>query len=363
FYCAKYFDDDYYAETGSEIIANCIEKINSGYLFPTYCNGIAGFGWVLQHLVDYEFIELNLDELLAPFDDYLVKQMGFEFENGHFDMLHGGMGYGLYFLKRLTGKDTSNKSKEIYHDLLIRLVNFLEESAIEDNKGLKWESLLSREKEIRGFNLSLSHGISSIIYMLSKLHQANIEKTRTSVLIRGAIRYIEGYRKKNIKGLSLYPRWINPMDSIKYNSRLAWCYGDLGIGNAFEHASKALKDSELKNANLNNLIETSRRKNSHDTKVADAGYCHGSYGNAHIFLQLWKKYNDENFKDAAYFWLKDGLSRHTNDKQIPYEQYLGKDNTYVFKLSLLEGISGIGLTMIDFLSEEDHTWDECLMLR
>ena len=84
FYCAKYFDDDRFSETGVEIISSCIEKINEGYSYPTYCTGIAGFGWVLQHLLDEGFIDLDLDELLSPFDIYLKSQMRLDLENDYF---------------------------------------------------------------------------------------------------------------------------------------------------------------------------------------------------------------------------------------------------------------------------------------
>ena len=63
FYCSKHFDDDSFSETGIEIISNCMDRINDGYSHPTYCNGIAGFGWTLQHLLDEDFIELDINLL------------------------------------------------------------------------------------------------------------------------------------------------------------------------------------------------------------------------------------------------------------------------------------------------------------
>ena len=210
FYCAWYFDEDQYAEKGVEIISNCIDKINDGYAFPTYCNGIAGFGWALQHLVDEGFIELDLDELLTPFDEYLINQMEFDFENNNYDLLHGGMGYGLYFQKRYNSQHTSEHSKKGYHKFLARLVDLLEQTAIEDGDGLKWESVLNIEEGNKGFNLSLSHGMSSILHLLFKIHKVSIEKEKVVRLTQGAIHYIKRHQKDEGHGISLFPGWLEP---------------------------------------------------------------------------------------------------------------------------------------------------------
>ncbi|MEO0571333.1 MAG: lanthionine synthetase C family protein [Bacteroidota bacterium] len=363
FYCAQYFDEDTYSEKGVDIISNCIEKINEGYAYPTYCNGIAGFGWTLQHLVDHEFVVLNLDELLTPFDQYLFNQMLFEFGDKHYDLLHGALGYGVYFLKRLNSATTSKKNKRTYHSYLIQLLDQLEKMAIEDDVGLKWESTLDIHKGNKGFNLSLSHGMSSIVYLLTKMYHSAIEKQRVAHLVKGAVQYIMQYQRTDEKGLSLFPSWVESNVPVEYNSRVAWCYGDIGVGKALEWGGKVLNDGSLKQLAKDTLLTAGQRRTPNSSMVRDAGYCHGSFGNAHIFHQLGTKYNEKQFMDTAFFWMKDGLARKTDDTDEPYRQWAVKAGSWEFSLGLLEGLSGIGLSIIDFLSEEEHTWDECLLLR
>ncbi len=363
FYCAQYFDDDAYAETGVEIISSCIEKVNKGYSFPSYCNGIAGFGWTLQHLVDNNFVDLDLDELLTPFDEFLFDQMNSDFNNGYYDMLHGGMGYGFYFLKRFESLHTSSKEKEKYHAYLIKLLDFLEEMAIKDGDCLKWESILNQKKGNKGFNLSLSHGISSIVFLLSKIHDANIKKDRVATLIKGGVNYLKSHEKTDKLGISLFPSWIQSNAPLEYQSRLAWCYGDIGIAKAFEWAGKSLEDCELINEAQEILVHASKRQIKEESLVMDSGFCHGSFGNAHMFYQIGLGNKEEHFKKVANFWMKDGLSKETGNIEEPYKQWDGQTKSWRFELNLLEGISGIGLVMIDFLSKKENTWDECLMLR
>ncbi len=362
FYCAQYFDEDSYAETGVEIISNCIDKINEGYSFPTYCNGIAGFGWALQHLFDQNFIDLDLDELLTPFDNFLFAQMQLDLSKKDYDFLHGAMGYGFYFLKRLSSSSNIN-SKQRYQEFLVVLVEELEKMAIYEGATTCWESVLSIEQGNKGYNLSLSHGMSSIVFLLSRLHKSKIERNRVATLVSGAINYMKKYEKTTEEGISLFPSWIDPKVSVEYNSRLAWCYGDIGIARAFDWGAEVLHDLELKKKAEAIFVHTGARQSAESSKVVDAGYCHGSFGNAHIFHQLVQKFPTAGFEKVGQFWLNDGLSRKTDDPEEPYMQWGGANEKWEFRLNLLEGLSGIGLTLIDFLSEKENTWDECLMLR
>lgn len=289
--------------------------------------------------------------------------MQFEFTNNNYDLLHGAMGYGFYFLKRYVSPLTSDANKRTYQGFLESLLNSLETMAIKDGEGLKWESVINHEEGTKGFNLSLSHGMSSIIYLLSKMHFNGIAKDRIAILIEGASNYIQSFETKEKKGRSLYPSWIEPNQVIEYQGRLAWCYGDIGVGKAMEWAGKVLEDELLINKAQNILLDTSKRKSSKETVVIDAGYCHGSFGNAHIFHQLWRRNKRKDFYEAAKFWMEDGFLKHSKDNEQPFLQWNGVKKSWRFESNLLEGISGIGLAMIDYLSENENTWDECLMLR
>ncbi len=55
FYYSRFVDNDEFSAIGLEILTRCIDKINDGYNFPTYCTGIAGMGWLLEHLKEYDF--------------------------------------------------------------------------------------------------------------------------------------------------------------------------------------------------------------------------------------------------------------------------------------------------------------------
>jgi len=360
FYYAKFLDKDI-TDTGYKLIENCIQKINEGYNYGTYCSGISGMGWVLNHLEQSDFIEIDIDNLCLDLDNYLYQLMIDDLQKGNYDFLHGGLGYAFYFLSRYenTKSDSARKNYQTYLFSFIHLIH----NKSEDYKNtLRWISEIGVKHKEKVYNLGLSHGMSSIVGILTKLSKHQYFEKETKFLLQKTISYILKYQKENAKGYSMFPSVIYENDSYEYKSRLAWCYGDLGIGVRFWHAAKVLQDLSLQNTAINILEHAALKTTKDETMVKDAGVCHGSFGNAQIFLRMFKETNNVNFKNACDFWIQDGLNKATHiDGYAGYKQWKGP-NEWKKEVSLLEGIAGIGLTIIDYLADFETSWDECLMI-
>lgn len=362
FYYAQYSNNDYHADIGVEIITRCIDKINNGYSNPSYCNGIAGLGWAIQHLNSEEFIEIDCDDLLSQFDDYLYKNMIDDFKTGDYDFLHGGLGYGFYFFKRFKHTQSTELKKK-YKNFLLKCVAELERLAIIDNDMAKWPDTLGLEKNIVSYNLGASHGITSILNFLSRLHDIEDFKNSTKTLLKLGTRYMLHIYSKSQSDISFFPNAIIDENSLKYNSRLAWCQGDLGIGMSMMHVADTLNDSAIKNTFLDILKHSTKRKKQKYTMVVDAGFCHGSYGIAQIYNSINCYYPDIHFEKALNFWIDDGLKKAKyQDGYAGFKQMAGPGKKLLPLLSVLEGISGIGLATIDYLSNNKNKWDECFMI-
>ncbi len=96
----------------------------------------------------------------------------------------------------------------------------------------------------------------------------------------------------------------------------------------------------------------------------DGGICHGASGVALIYNKLYHETGMKIFKSAAIHWLdvclnmtfhKDGLAGY---KAWYTEEYGG----WRKNADLLEGVAGIGLMMLSFVSMKAPAWDECLLL-
>ncbi|WP_422080483.1 lanthionine synthetase C family protein [Ulvibacterium sp.] len=360
FYYSKYLDVNSNADFGVEILSNVIEKVDQGYGYPTFCDGIAGAGWVLDHLERANLMEVETDSLLSQLDKYLHAAMLSDMKNGNYDFLHGATGYALYFLNRYKSTK-SGKLKKRYKTYLLEFISFLDELSEKDrDTNLKWISVHPRSQE-KSYNLGLSHGISGIVGILVKLSHHEEFKLIAKTMLRGAVGYIIGFKKEN-SSFSLFPNHVQVNGETGGNSRLGWCYGELGIGLQLFYASKVLRDEELQKESLSILKHAAKRTSPDRSLVKDAIVCHGSYGIAQIFSRIYKETKIPVFREALEFWIQDGINKAIHeDGYAGYKQWRDV-NEWIVGISLLEGISGMGLVIIDYLADFETTWDECLMI-
>ncbi len=357
YYCSTLINKDD-EEKCFNTIEEALQQINNGTNISTFCSGLAGFGWTLEFLKEKNLFTNEDIELLDNLDEYLYKQMIIHFNNKHYDYLHGAIGYGLYFLKRL------HKEKSTAH--LTELVNKLELMAEKGNNGcLKWESVIDHKEGTRGYNISLSHGMASIVAVLTKIYKADIEKDKCKQLITGAVNYILAQEIDNDKYYSYFPSISLESSEIIASSRLAWCYGDLGVAMSIWQAGQALNREDWITKSLEVLLyAANERRDLNKNMVLDAGLCHGAAGIGHIFYRMWYNTKLPEFKAAADYWFdvtlkmayhQDGLAGY---KSWRTEEYGGWQN----ETSLLEGVAGIGLVLMSYYYEIDPDWDECLLL-
>ena len=358
-YYAQYCDEEQYAEEAYELIQECFEKFHTHQLLLTYCDGVAGFGWVMEHLVENDFLDADNDMLFSDLDTVLYDQMVKNLEERNYDFFHGAMGYAIYFLSRYKGT-TNTEFKKKYTDYLHYYIDKMIEISVLDEKGYrKWISVVDVNDPKEVYNLSLSHGIASVLGFFTRLAQQDEFQSKSEPIVKDIIDYLLSTENKDL--ICFFPGYIYKDGKADAISRLAWCYGDLGIGLQLLRASDYLKDDDLKEKAITVLKASTERKSSEETYVVDASICHGSFGIAQIYRKLFIELKDPIFKTTADFWLQDGLERAFHEEGFAGYSQRQQDH-WENQIGLLEGVSGIGLVIIDYLSEETHTWDEAFMI-
>jgi len=366
FYYAKYLDDYDKLEEASEILTYAIEKINQGYRLSTFCAGISGLGWVIDHLEQEEFLDIGADSVLANLDDYIHNSLKNFMKSKNYDFLHGGLGHGFYFLNRYINTNSAMLRSK-YYEILLEFLALLEEMVEKDDENsYKWKSVLDIKTGMEGYNFSLSHGISAIISFLTKMNSFEEFEPKTRILHQKAINYLLGYySEEHLKTRNaFFPSYVysNNEPDITPN-RIAWCYGDLGVALSLLNAGKHTNDKNILDLAEKTFRFAASIRSPEKSCVVDAGFCHGSFGNTHIFQKVYQETNDNLFKETAEFWLNEGLERGTHrDGFAGFKQYLGFDRQFTGSLSILEGVAGIGLVIIDQLSTFESKWDECLLI-
>lgn len=287
--------------------------------------------------------------------------MNYYYNSNSWDFLHGASGITCYFNERYANTK-SQKIKTIVENSVI----LLEKITKKDTDGRnKLESIINIETKETGFNICLSHGISSIVCLLSKLYKNDIEEKKVKELLIGFVNYILAQEYSDFHTKGCYYPSIS-LESAKDNnkSRLAWCYGDLGVAMALYQAGIALNNKNWIDKSIEIFLFSACRRDIKENSVIDAGLCHGTAGIGHVFYRMYWNTKRIEFRDAADHWFNETLKMaYHKDGLAGFKAWhTDKYGGWVKETGLLEGIAGIGLALMSFSYEIEPKWDECLLL-
>lgn len=332
---------------GHSILENCIEKINDGYDNPTYCNGIIGLGWVVNYLVKENLIDESNNEILPDIDKFAFYCLQESIKENNFDFLHGAIGYANYLIERL--ENSTHSSREIIGQLLFLLIEYFEILFRNIQLFAKDPEITIKMSFENKAIFGLAHGISSIIFILNKISQIPSFTTKSLFLANQYTNHLLKYYSPEKKGISSFPNYEDAAGVIKYCSALSWCSGDLGIGfNLLNTSIRYNHNDSYKKLGIQILKHAAQRQTLEDTLLQSTGICHGYFGAYKIFSNTYKLTSDKDFDSASKYWLNKGLE----NLQISTKP----------DLSILYGLSGIGLTLLEVFKSQDLNWDKSLFL-
>ncbi len=341
----------------NSLLTNCFTTITNSNVPDTFASGIAGAGWVLQYLSETGAVEVD-ENFLDEVDEYLEEVALHQTTLGNYDFLHGGVGYGIYFLGR---------KKERDYRTLIGIVDRLNKTAKVVEEGIFWPDTSSNfgKKHKDVVNFGLAHGIPSIIVFLSKVYSESIIKDRCSVLLNGCVNFILSYFAKDKKSTSCLPQMFRYSDKseLNYNGRLAWCYGDLSIAVALYQASIALVRDDWKEIAISIAVSTTKRIHYKETFIEDGGICHGIAGVAHIYKKFYHWTGDVLFSESASYWYNQLINYIEYRDVEDFSEWDPSQSKWVNSFGFLTGLAGVGISLVNAVSDDvDTKWDRCLLL-
>lgn len=340
----KYAQNKAFSQVHDEYLSLCLEYLSNGYSHPTFCSGLSGILYLLRKeygdSIDISDAELIYDNLLKHYLDYFLSK-------DNWDLLHGALGIGYYYLLRDDKYDIHNT-----------VVTYLENNIIWDVEGgCSIECEIDYKTGERGYNIALSHGMSGIIVYLSALYM-KYQHNKVKVLLEGFVNYILQQRIDfAIYGSHFPTRTKNDLKG----SRLAWCYGDLGVCCALYQAASATNNSLLLQFVADILVDNSHRCEMKENSVFDSCICHGTSGIALIFSEIYKKIPTIQYEEAAKYWINQTVSLATFEDGIAGVKVFDPLNQ-VFRneYDLLEGVTGVGLSLMSMIYGEK--WSEVLLI-
>jgi hypothetical protein len=318
--------------------------------------GLVQVGWTVAHLAGGD----DADQLTAAIDERLANVLERPW-TAEYDLVHGLVGFGVYALER----------GESGRALAVRVLDELDALARPRGAGIAWHtrSELMAPHERAGapggcWDLGVAHGAAGVIALLARYVATGIEPARARASLERAVAFLLAAEPSDRDGR--YPTWYvdGPGEQPAPSTRLAWCYGDLGIALALVSAARACDRDDWQAEALALARRCAMRAQDH-AYVIDSGLCHGSAGAAHQFHRLYQATRDPIFVDASRAWLDRLLATRRSEPIAGFPAATFSDRatfTWSPDPSLLVGACGVALALAAFVSDLEPRWDRMLLL-
>ncbi|TDX00534.1 lanthionine synthetase C family protein [Dinghuibacter silviterrae] len=327
-------------ETADEACQENIQLLaehSLSFTHPTFCSGFAGTNWFFKYLYGKGLLTSEDVSMLCYRDTELENTSIQMLETGNYDFLHGAVGIAYYLLY------PPNTTSEGYFPDFFSIIS----------------SLI--DKNTTEVNFGLSHGIPSILKFCVQCFKQGICMDASQKLAEQIILILLANTNPD-PAINYFPYSISTAKETERRTRLAWCYGDLGVGIVLYQAGTVFQNKQLVDFSLEVLLHSTKRKNSKEARVSDACVCHGSAGIAHIYNRMWHYTRNPVFKEACDYWIQKTVEFSAHEDGIAgYKKYDGLNNVYINEGGLIEGTAGVGLALLSYLTG-DFSWDYCLML-
>jgi class I lanthipeptide synthase len=346
-YLAQWREDAGYEELASALV----EQVASRYDGRLSLHFGLGIAWTVEHVGAFD----DQGEAVAAVDRAVLEAL--EAYTGHYDLLGGLVGMGVYALEGLPRPSASA--------ILERVVEILAERARRDEPaGLYWwtePDFMLGQRHVSSpdghKDLGVAHGNPGVIGLLAASLAAGVAPERCRALLGGAVGWLLAQALPPGPG-ARFPYWVAP-GRPPIPARTAWCYGDAGIAAVLHAAGRVAAEPAWQRYALALARDVAARP-LEQTGVADAGLCHGAAGLGHIFHRLHLATGDAQFRDAAVDWLVRAV-----EMQRPGEGIVGfraQDPKPGGDAGFLTGVAGIALALLSAVSDVEPLWDRVFLM-
>jgi len=335
-----------------ETIKSSLNQLSENNFSYNYSSGIAGLNWVLNFISEED--QNNFDYVTEVKDDLHAMITDIPLDNRfsrNLDFLHGMTGIIHYLV------DFGHDKKSI--DIILYYLNYINKCKIESKFGhyVTFQSLRDNSLHI---DYGLAHGLAALIQVLLKIYTKNIETILSKRLVSGFIEFLLNNKNNPKLTFSHFPI---SFEEINTSSRLAWCYGDIGIAMAIWRAGVIFNNKEWVKKAEEFFLHSTDRTSIKSTLLYEPMICHGSAGLGLMYNRIYRNTNNQRYKKQSDYWFQKTLDYSTvNGSYYGYGKYKNDEKSWELDYTFLEGSIGIALSYISYLSEEDLKWDRSLLI-
>lgn len=348
------------SERAIETLDRCIDALAEAAVDPFLYTGFCGIGWTLEHLSQELFS--GEDDLAAEVDAALHGLLA-NSQRKPFELMRGISGLGVYLIERMPRPEAA----ELLSLVLDNLVATAEDTLLGStwHTPSEWLPHWKRATAPEGYyDLGLAHGIPGILGFLAAARRTGVDDPRVTTLAEGTVRWLLSQRLPEVSDTA-FPAFHIP-GTAPSPTRTAWCYGDLGMAAVLLSAARAFGRSDWETEAIV-LARLAADRSEKSAAAVDACLCHGTAGNAHIFLRLYHATGDPLLKEAALTWIERTLRiRRPGAEMAGFPNWVPSENggegNWHADAGFLMGISGIGLALLAAVSDVEPAWDRVMML-
>jgi len=336
-------------------------------MHPGLFGGISGLGWTIDHISkiwNCDDTQPASDDISHEIDGKLLKGVGTKEWRGPYDLIHGLVGMGVYFIERLP-RSAAEKA-------LVQIVDHLERLCEVDGRSCTWRT---RSEQLMGwqrvhhangyYNLGVAHGVPGVIQFLDNLAALGIEYRRCRQLAEGATRWLLEHARKRADG-TWFGTWITPLGEMP-PARFAWCYGDLGIVGTLSQFADRGENPAFEEC-LDDILDQCLKRDAGQVNIEDSPFCHGAIGAAHIFNRIYQRTGDSRCRERALHWIEIALRMRQPGNGIggvlavQPNLSVGGESLHVANPSLLDGAIGVALVLLAAVSPTEPEWDRMFLM-
>ncbi len=318
-YLKHYPNPSSYNDFLSSIEEYCL-KLSASPLQLNYNNGIAGIIKGIELLNDSKLVSID-DSLINTAKPQAVYYLTNYLNETNIDFLYGSIGIAYGFC-----------ADEEICKLFISLVK----------ERVNLSKIFNRSHKL-GCPFGSAHGIASLFSILCKLIEICKDKNIISSIIKDFVNIATRQIVDVNKYGSYFPASFN---SIKSQSDLGWCKGDLSLSLVLLKISLVLEIQSLRDLSIEILYNCAKRVLSNNDGLDNYTVCHGSAGIGLLFDEAYNFTHEAIFNRVEKICLYKS-AQFINDGIIQQKPY----KHFTMKTDILEGISGLGLYMIDSYSK------------
>jgi lantibiotic modifying enzyme len=327
---------------------------------PGLYSGFSGVAWTLEHLRGRLFEDDGEDpgEEVAT---AMIDHLGLSPWRGHYDLISGLAGLGVYALERLPRPGG--------RECVERCVARLAEIAERDADGATWhtgtELMIQRDIDMfpqGNYNLGVAHGLPGVIPILAAACAAGVAAKEARELLDGGVAWLLAHKLPAGMGSTFGYSYAPGAEPVA--SRLAWCYGDLGIAASLLVAARTVGEEAWEREAIA-IARRAAARPVEEAAIRDAGICHGAAGAAHLFNRIYQATGDEACRGAALHWLERTLAFHEPGKGVGgylmWIALMGDDLDWRPDPGFLTGSAGVALALLAATTTVRPEWDRVLL--